>query len=228
MLYSDPIATIRGLTLFRDFSDPRTIYYLPPEAPRIARSAEGGENGDYALRLVLFRPDPSAASAPGLEDGAGFLNLDTDLHVSEGLLAEVSEEVRRRFGTEANLVAVPFLSGSVELVLLGVDKDDEGKPFVRQVAGSSVPSLYGSERAAFSTVLDRQGAALMKQVLEAGGATMALVIYHLTYAGIGPAYNLKITIDYKNVYEKLDLRLRAGITAGNRGAALVGKAVFTC
>ena len=61
------------------------------------------------------------------------------------------------------------MDGSVELVLLGVNRDDVGKPFVRKVAGSTVPALYGTERAAFSTVLDQSGAAIMQSVLESGG-----------------------------------------------------------
>ncbi len=226
MLYSDPILYFKGLTIFKDFSDERTCYFLPPEAPRIARSAEGGEAGDYALRLVLFRPDPAAPPPQGMEAGGGFLNLDTDLHVTEELLNDVREEIRRKFGTDANLVPVPFMNGSVELVLLGVSRDEEGQPFVREVAGSTVPSLYGTQRAAFSTVLDRNGAALMKAVLEEGGVTMALAIYHLTYAGIPPAYNLKITIDYQRVFDHLDLRVKAGVSAGNKTSSFVAKAGF--
>lgn len=226
MLYSDPILYFKGLTIFKDFSDPKTFYYLPPEAPRIARSAEGGESGDYALRLVLFRPDPNAPLPAGMEDGGGFLNLDTDLHIGAGVLDQVREEIRRKFGTDANLVPVPFMDGSVELVLLGVNRDEEGQPFVREVAGSTVPSLYGTQRAAFSTVLDRNGAALMKAVLEEGGVTMALAIYHLTYAGIPPAYNLKITIDYQRVFDHLDLRVNAGVSAKNKTSSFVAKAGF--
>lgn len=236
MLYDEPILQFRGLTIFKDFSDPRTYYYLPPEAPRIARSAENaganGEGGDYAMRLVLWRADPNAPQPPGMEEGGGFLNLDTDLRVPEALRKAAEDEVRNRFGTDANLVPVPFTEGSVELVLLGATRDDAaggaGAPqqFVRKVAGSTVPSLYGTQRAAFSTVLDRNGAALMRSVIEAGGATMALAIYHLTYAGIGPAYNLKITIDYERVYEHLDLRLNASVSAGNSKNKLVAKAGF--
>jgi len=224
MLYDDPVLYHRGITVFKDFSNPDTFYFLPPEAPRIARSAEG--TGNYALRLVIFRPDLDAPLPEGMEDGGGFLNLDVDLHVSEELLEEVREEVRRKFGGQGNLVPVPFMSGSVELVLLGTTRDDEGGPFVRKIAGSAVPSLYGSQRAAFSVVLDRNGAALMKQVIEEGGATMALAIYHLTYAGIGPAYNLKITIDFNRVYEKLDLRLGASVSVGSGKSSFVGKAGF--
>jgi hypothetical protein len=57
MLYDEPVLYFRGLTIFRDFSDLRTFYFLPPEAPRIARSAEGSEAGDHAIRLVMYRPD---------------------------------------------------------------------------------------------------------------------------------------------------------------------------
>jgi hypothetical protein len=226
VLYDEPVMFVKGLTLFRDFSEPRTMYYLPREAPRIARSAEGGENGDYAMRLVLYRPDPNAPPPQGMENGGGFLNLDTDLHVNEAVLEEVKEEVSRKFGADVNLVPVPFMRGSVELVLLGQTRDDTNQPFVRKIAGSTVPSLYGNQRAAFSVVLDRDGAALMKQVIEEGGATMAAAIYHLTYAGIGPAYNLKITIDYERVFEHLDLRVRAGVNAHNSNVSLVAKAGF--
>ena len=70
------------------------------------------------------------------------------------------------------------------------------------------------------------GAAIMKSVLESGGMTMALVIYHLTYAGIPPAYNLKITIDYQRVFDHLDLRVGAGVRAGNSTSSFVAKAGF--
>ena len=138
MLFDGPVLYFRGLTIFRDFSSPDTFFFLPPEAPRIARSAE--DSNDYAMRLVLYRPDPNAPPPQGMENGGGFLNLDVDLHVSESVLEEAEEEIRTRFGSRANLVPVPFTSGSVELILLGVGREDEGQPFVRKVAGSTVPS----------------------------------------------------------------------------------------
>ena len=224
MLFDEPVLLFKGLTIFRDFANPDQYYFLPPEAPRVARSAE--ESSDYALRLVLYRPDPNAPPPVGMENGAGFLNLDVDLHVDQKLLDQAADEVRKRFGGAGNLVPVPFLRGSVELILLGVGREDEGKPFVRKLAGSTTPSLYGAERAAFSVVLDRDGAALMRQVIEKGGVTMALAIYHLTYAAIPPAYNLKITVDYEKVYERLDLRLNAGVTAASGKSSFVAKAGF--
>ncbi len=194
MLYDDDPQYAAGLTIFSDFSNPNTKYYLPNETPRIARVNPDG-TGDLALRLVLYRPDPNATPPEGFEDGGGFLNLDVDLGVTEDQL----ERARNELGGAVNLVPVPFTDGSVELVLLGVSRADEGQPFVRKVAGSAVPSLYGNQRASFSVVLDRDGAALMKTVIEEGGLTMALAIYSLKYAAIGPAYNLSIKVDYERV-----------------------------
>ena len=224
MLFDEPILFFKGLTIFRDFSEPSRYYFLPPDVPRVAKSPVNKQ--DYALRLVLYRPDPNAPPPQGMENGGGFLNLDADLEVEDKLRIAAEDEIKRRFGGSASLVPVPFLRGSVELVLLGVGREDQGKPFVRKVAGSTVPSLYGSQRAAFSVVLDRDGAALMEQVVKKGGMTMALAIYHLTYAGIPPAYNLTITVDYEKVYEHLDLRVRAGVTAGNGQSSFVGKGGF--
>ncbi len=215
MLFDEPVLTHRGITVYRDFSNPSVFYYMPPEAPRIARTAEGGEGGDYAMRLVIYRPDPNAPKPEGFEDGGGFLNLDVDLHVSDAVLDDLKKEIRKRFGVDPALSAVPFIDGSVELVLLGTKTGEENQPFVRKVAGSTVPSLYGDERATFSVVLDRDGAALMRSVVEAGGATMASAIYHLTYVGMGPAYNIKVTIDYQRVYESMDLRLNARLSTGS-------------
>ena len=63
-------------------------------------------------------------------------------------------------------------------------------------------------------------------MIEAGGDTMALAVYHLTYAGIGPVYNLKITIDYKRVFDHLEMRMAAGVAAGNKTSSFVAKAGF--
>ena len=67
MLYDEPVLYFKGLTIFRDFSQDDRFYFHPPEAPRIARSAEGGN--DYAMRLVLYRPDPNFPAPQGFENG---------------------------------------------------------------------------------------------------------------------------------------------------------------
>jgi hypothetical protein len=53
VIFGDVITTIAGLSILRDYANPKQFYFLPPETPQLARTP----GGDYALRLVVFRKD---------------------------------------------------------------------------------------------------------------------------------------------------------------------------
>lgn len=225
MLFSDKYDTIEGLEIYQDFSDPRRFYYLPPAAPRIALSAEG--TGAYALSLVVYRRDIESGPLPqGVQDGGGFLAVDVDLRVPPGKLDRVREELQGRV-SGASITSVPYTDGAVSLTLLGVSSADEaGGAFVTRIAGSTRPALYGDNRAAFSVTLDKEGAALMDALVRGGGSTQAIVQYDLKFAGIAPAYNLHIVIEYGRVFESM--RIQAGLSAGlsTGGMSFLARAGF--
>ncbi|MFO0637020.1 MAG: hypothetical protein U0168_29670 [Nannocystaceae bacterium] len=198
MLSLDEPISLSGLSIFRDFND-RSLFYYLPESPQL--TVTGGEP---MFELLVYR---RAAGAEG-SLGGGFLAMTTDLKVSEGRLETVRGELSRRFGVEARLSALPVDSGTVRVSLLDSSSADEARSggFVERIIAAGSPSLYGDERAVFSTTLSQDGATLLAAALRNGGATPVVMVYELSYTGLLPAYECKITIHFDQTYDYLRQR----------------------
>lgn len=204
MLYLDSPVVIRGLTLFRDYNEKSRFHFMP-NCPQLAVEA-----GAPMFQLLVYRDVGTAASGPR---GGGFLVMTTDLGVPPAELERVRSEVSARFGVQANLTPVPVKSGSVRVTMLdsasigGADGQRDVR-FVENVFAHTSPSLYGDQRAAFTAELSKQGAVMLKAALRGEGATPVVVVYDLQYVGLLPAYNVKITIDFRQSYEHLRSRMQ--------------------
>jgi hypothetical protein len=161
---------------------------------------------------------PDAGSQQQL--GGGFLAFTVDLSVDDVQL----KEVRRRLGQFADgtveLAPLPYRSGTVRLSITkdtaeapGAAADTpKGVSFFEEVYGTSKPSLLGGNRATFGVMMDHEGALLMEAALKSGISPIG-VIYDLEYLGMRPAFNVKITADYKRIYNHLEMQfgIRGGV-----------------
>jgi hypothetical protein len=200
MLYLDSPTVIRDITLFRDYND-HSLFYYTPNSPRLSV-----ESGQPMFQLLIYRDIGTTAAGP---QGGGFLVMTTDLGVANSVLDQVRNDIGARFGVQARLAQLPVKSGTVRITMLDSAAGNEATRavrFVENVVAAASPSLYGDERAAFTAELTKQGAALMKASLRGEGATAVVVVYDLTYVGLLPAYNVKITIDFAQSYEYLRTR----------------------
>jgi len=82
MLYLDSVSTVQGLTLYRDYANPKLFYYLP-RSPRLAREA-----GDPMFQLLIYRRDitDNPAFKTGDRLGGGFLTMTVDLSVPDATI----------------------------------------------------------------------------------------------------------------------------------------------
>jgi len=203
MLYLDSPAIMRGITLFRDYNN-TALFYFAPNSPRLTVEA-----GQPMFQLLIYRDIGTAASGP---QGGGFLIMTTDLGVPSATLEQVRNEIGARYGVQATLAPLPVKAGAVRVTVLdsGASGTDAARTirFVENIVAAGSPSLYGEQRAAFTAELSKQGAALMKASLRGEGATAVVVVYDLTYVGLLPAYNVKITIDFRQSYEHLRSRMQ--------------------
>lgn len=218
MLYLDTALELHGLTIFRDYNTPTRFYYMP-RSPRL--SSDGGAP---AFQLLIYRRDitDNPDFREGDRPGGGFLTMTVDLGVPAGTLDAVRGELGSRVsGGTVELVAVPFEEGSIRVSALGTSstpatgeepppgETERGPRFVEEILGSAKPSLYGDNRAVFQIELSHEGALLMRRSLEGGGASQVAVVYDLAYRGLMPAYDAKITIDFKQSYSYLRTRFTA-------------------
>ncbi len=210
MLYFDSSLELEGVTLFRDYKTPSRYYYMP-RAPHLTL-----EGGQPMFQLLIYRRDitDNPDFHEGDRPGGGFLTMTVDLGVPETRLTAIKAQLASRLGAAAEVIPVPFTGGTVRVSALGATSGqatDEagatGPRFVEKPIGVPVrPSLYGDNRAVFTMEVTHEGALLLRSSLEDDGASQVAVIYDLEYEGLMPAYEAKITIDFKQSYAYLRTR----------------------
>ena len=205
-----------GVTLYRDRDQKDVIFYVPP-APTIPED----ENGPM---FDLFAYE-KGGEQDDIEAG-GFLTLaiSTDLgDLERPILRKLQDE----FGDDVRLTSIPFTEGSVRLAGLdtgaaSINEDGTGGPpadpgpggvrLVEKVFGAATPSLDNDNRAVFSLTLSEEGVAFFLDILEQGaGARPLIAIYDLKYTGLMEVEDLKIEIDFEQVYDFL--RTKIGFNA---------------
>jgi hypothetical protein len=200
-----PNFTIRGLKIFRDYSDPRQFYYLPSERARVSENGKG-------LAFVVYTEDITGIPDFTLsEDRAGgFLTLEVELGPTPAEVEQVKSELASQAGVgDVILTQVPFTNGAVRLFILGQGGGAAGTPsgFDVSVAGSTKPSLAGRQTAVFSVRLGGKAANTLWETLRRSADPQAVVAYDLEYLAIQPSYNLEVVIDFKETFSYLRHRI---------------------
>lgn len=229
MLYLDaPIGPINGLMIYRDHADPDLFYYVP-ERPRLARN----EGGVPEFIFLKYRRDvtDNADFDPDVKQslGGGFLAFTVDLGVDDEELAAMKSELGRFATGTVKLTPIGFRKGSVRLTITkdAADAPDaqanapRGLTFFEEVYGATKPSLFGFNRATFAVVLSQEAATLFEAALKSGISPIG-VIYDLEFLGLRPAFHVKITAEYKRIYDSLEIEFGA---RGQIGPVSVGAQV---
>src|SRR3954470_5490354 len=201
MLTFESPLNINGMTIYRDFSDPGQFYYLPSEHARVSENGKG-------LSFVVYTEDVSRdPDFTEDEDRAGgFLTLEVEL----GPSPEEVEAIKGQIPGAVSLAEVPFIDGNVTLYVLsktGAGTAGSANGFDVAIAGSTKPSLSGRQTAVFSVRLGGKAANILWETLRSNGDPQAVVTYDLEYRGIQPAYNLEVTIDFKETFSYLRQRI---------------------
>lgn len=200
MLYlNPPFVTVKGVSAYPDHADPLQWYYLPM-SPRLSVREDGGHEVP-AFSLIQFVGGTGATG--------GLLTFDVDLRLDDGVIEEVAGEIRGalHLPTTPNLAPVPLEDGTVSLTVLTTD--DAAPPagatprFSVRSVHAARPSLYGTNRAAFSVALDQDSSVLVERSLD-GELVPIGVVYDLAFLALRPAYAVRLHIDWERVQHRLD------------------------
>lgn len=220
MLQLDSSAlTIEGITIFKDHADQRQFWYLPGPVALARRAADGRA----AFTFLKFKRVPGAASR-----GGGFLTFEVALKLDRDLERRILDRLSSISLGSPRLSAVPFDEGTVQCIALNVQgaggtiaapapNSPQGSfRAVQTILGASKPSLQGDNVAAFSLDLSAEGATILEKAFQER-ATPIGVIYDLKYSGLRPAFNVKITADFKQIFSHF-----SSATDGQRGFVRAG------
>ncbi|MDO8364283.1 MAG: hypothetical protein Q7V88_15435 [Actinomycetota bacterium] len=201
-----------GVQVFHDHADGNVFWFLPGPVSMGTRP-----DGSPAFTLMVFKPAPGADTG-----GGGFLTFESMLTLDTSRRNRILSQCRSRAGDPARdveLSPVPFDGGTVECIALNVQGPGgtEAQPAppgsfnaVERILGANVPALFGDNRAAFSLMLDQEGATIVRQALAKGGAPVG-VIYKLQFTALRPSLHVKITADLKRVYQEFGASLNAQV-----------------
>lgn len=202
MLLLDDSIAIGPMTIYRDHASPATFHYMPGKVQVVT------ENGMARAQLLRFR----GSLSDGTIQGGGMLSLDVQLSRDQAALQDAQKQLATRFGVEPNLVPVLFDSGTARVSLLDFHPADPAantnSVFVEKVLGTTVPSLFGQQRAIFSAQLTPEGSTLIEKALRDGSAPV-LIVYDLEFSGLMPARGVRAKVHYQMSYDYLRTRFQA-------------------
>jgi hypothetical protein len=211
--------TVEGVTVFADHADPRQFWYLP------APVALAGRDGVPQFTLIRYRP---AVADAGVQ-GGGFLMMEVELRLDPGVEQKILSAVSRFSDGTPRLTPVPFDDGTVQVVALNIQggggTNAPAPPAgafvaVESILGATKPSLAGNNSAVFSLTLSQEGSIILDQAFREG-ATPVGIIYDLKYTALRPALDVKITANFKRIYDHLNFSV--DLTAG---AVIYGVPVY--
>ena len=199
LLYQPPFLVVDRLTLYPDHLDPDTFYYLV-SVPELVR-----EDGRPACWATAILEAVSVSGAAPTSDVARVqLSFDVELAATAAELAAAEKELKERRGREKVRLAPAALSdGKVTLVVARPETPDAAKQLF--VHSGHAPSLVGDNRAAFAVAATGPEARLLAAALQEGDVAAA-VAYELTFLGLVPAFQARMTVHWSLVYSHLSER----------------------
>src|SRR5215472_6724892 len=197
---------VDGVTVGVDHADPN-LWWHGPGPVALAR----GPDGHAAFTFIKYKPAAIQAGA----NGGGFVMFGTDLHLPEATRAKILAQASGLSPGQAVLEPLPFDEGTVKCVALNLEGagGTHAQPApagafnaVEQILGATTPSLEGDETAIFSLTLPQEGATILDQAYRQGTGPIG-VIYTFKYTAMRPALDVRITADFKLIYQKFSASL---------------------
>jgi hypothetical protein len=221
LLNSSKSITVDGVTVYPDHADPNQYWYLAAPVSLVRRKA------DDRAQFTFIKYKPAAVQA-GVK-GGGFLMFEVCLKLDRATEQRILSRLRGLAPGKVQLSPVPFDEGTVQCVALNLQGSGgtsaEPPPpgafnAVEKILGASTSSLLGDNLAAFSLTLDQEGTTILEKAFSEG-TTPVGVIYNLKFTGLRPALDVKITADFKRIYDHFSASLsgryyfvEVGIEAG--------------
>ena len=141
------------------------------------------------------------------------------LGLSDAEVDTLASEIRQlaRLPATPKVVPIQPIDGSVRLIILGNDSGAVPPPprpgapplpppeqrFVIKSSHFAKPALFGDNGAAFSVELDQHGAAIIEAAMQ-GEITPIVVVYSIDFAGLRPAFSVRLKIDWDRVQTAMD------------------------
>jgi tetratricopeptide (TPR) repeat protein len=189
----DEVVQAGRFVLYRDHADPHKYYYVP-DAPRLATKRDGTPE----FTFIKY------AKTDGATKG-GIIHFLVTWGFSEGELSSAESALRLK-DPEAKIAGpVPFKEGTFKVVSATAG---EGGLFSRRIVGEGKAPIMPGQKAAVSIALTEEGASLLWESFKNPTSDIS-VMFDLRFAGVTPAFQAKLKVNWDKVYTQHDIKLHA-------------------
>jgi tetratricopeptide (TPR) repeat protein len=189
----DEVVQAGRFVLYRDHADPHKYYYVP-DAPRLATKRDGTPE----FTFIKY------AKTDGATKG-GIIHFLVTWGFSEGELSSAESTLRLK-DPEARIAGpVPFKEGTFKVVSATAG---EGGLFNRRIVGEGKAPIMPGQKAAVSIALTEEGASLLWESFKNPTSDIS-VMFALKFAGVTPAFQAKLKVNWDKVYTQHDIKLHA-------------------
>lgn len=189
----DEVVQAGRFTLYRDHADPHKYYYVP-DAPRLATKRDG------TPEFTFIKYSKTDGATKG-----GVLHFLVTWGFSEGELASAESALRLKDPQAKIAGPVPFKEGTFKVVSATAG---EGGIFSRKIVGEGKAPIMPNQKAAVSIALTEEGASLLWESFENPTSDVS-VMFALKFAGVTPAFQAKLKVNWDKVYTQHDIKLSA-------------------
>jgi len=189
----DEVVQAGRFVLYRDHADAHKYYYVP-DAPRLAMKRDGTPE----FTFIKY------AKTGGATKG-GIVHFLVTWGMSEGELSSAESSLRLK-DPEARIAGpVPFKEGTFKVVSATAG---EGGIFNRRIVGEGKAPIMPGQKAAVSIALTEEGASLLWESFKNPTSDIS-VMFSLRFAGVTPAFQAKLKVNWDKVYTQHDIKLHA-------------------
>jgi len=189
----DEVVQAGRFVFYRDHADAHKYYYVP-DAPRLATKRDGTPE----FTFIKY-------TKTGGETRGGVVHFLVTWGYSSGELSS-AEAVLKSTDPQARIAGpVPFKEGTFQVVSATAG---EGGLFSRRIVGEGKAPIMPGQKAAVSIALTEEGASLLWESFKNPTSDVS-VLFALKFAGVTPAFQAKLKVNWDKVYTHHDVRLQA-------------------
>lgn len=189
----DEVVQAGRFVLYRDHADAHKYYYVP-DAPRLATKRDG------TPEFAFIKYSKTDGATKG-----GIIHFLVTWGFSEGELSSAESALRLK-DPEAKIAGpVPFKEGTFKVVSATAG---EGGIFNRRIVGEGKAPIMPGQKAAVSIALTEEGASLLWESFKNPTSDIS-VMFDLRFAGVTPAFQAKLKVNWDKVYTQHDIKLHA-------------------
>ncbi|HPW17352.1 MAG TPA: hypothetical protein PLP83_03105 [Candidatus Aminicenantes bacterium] len=189
----DEVVQAGRFVLFRDHADAHKYYYVP-DAPRLATKRDG------TPEFAFIKYSKTDGATKG-----GVLHFLVTWGMTEGELASAESALRLKDPQAKIAGPVPFKEGTFKVVSATAGEDDL---FNRKIVGEGKAPIMPGQKAAVSIALTEEGASLLWESFKNPTSDIS-VMFALKFAGVTPAFQAKLKVNWDKVYTQHDIKLQA-------------------